>query len=258
MTDVEVLVVDNLSVDGDLLGQMCRRIGDGLIRVVEEKSLGLSFARNRAVQEAEGDHVLFLDDDTVPGPRLIEAYLNEIRQFQPDVLGGNVLGFYETKPGSWFTTEFWPAWSLKHFGVESRWLGDSEYFIGANIGARRTLLLEQPFDTELGRKGSKLLGGEEWFLGHKNFQRRFVGDAYVFHRVPPARMRPEYFARRRLGDYLTKFGKPRITRSILRSIADSGNALVAFLNRLKFNAAVLLNYFKLAREAKKREPGKRS
>lgn len=58
----ELLVVDNASVS-----PVVREIAEeaGSVRYVREGKAGLDFARNRALAEATGDIVAFLDDDTV-------------------------------------------------------------------------------------------------------------------------------------------------------------------------------------------------
>ncbi|MCY7320772.1 MAG: hormogonium polysaccharide biosynthesis glycosyltransferase HpsE, partial [Phormidesmis sp. CAN_BIN36] len=61
------------------------------------------FARLRAVQEAKGDLVGFLDDDTLPDQNwLVNAY--EFAQTHPDVgaYGGQIHGEFETEPSPEF------------------------------------------------------------------------------------------------------------------------------------------------------------
>lgn len=62
----EVLVVDN-APDDDALLRLVRDRFPG-VRYVVEPTLGLDFARNRALNEATGDVVAFLDDDAVAAP----------------------------------------------------------------------------------------------------------------------------------------------------------------------------------------------
>jgi len=65
----ELLVVDNGSRDDtpQLLGR--QRWPDGWrVRVVREEKLGLSHARNRAIDEARGEYVIFIDDDETVDP----------------------------------------------------------------------------------------------------------------------------------------------------------------------------------------------
>jgi glycosyltransferase involved in cell wall biosynthesis len=194
----EVLIVDNGS--GDATGlrslvEQCAVRGRDL-RVVEEPRPGLSHAKNRAVQESRGAYVFFLDDDAIAGPRWVERNLEAISTHRPDVLGGHVLPLFAVHPGDELDYSIWPRWSLKHFGSEDRWLGEDEYFLGTNMGAARKLLLEEPYDPTLGRKGDQLGGGEEWYLGDSRFRRRLVTEAYVFHKVPAERLSIDYLARR--------------------------------------------------------------
>src|SRR4051812_39247997 len=60
----EVLVVDNASADDTALAIAARATSFPVpLRVVTESNAGLSFARNRALSEAFGRIVIFIDDD---------------------------------------------------------------------------------------------------------------------------------------------------------------------------------------------------
>jgi glycosyltransferase involved in cell wall biosynthesis len=66
----EVLVVDNAPVD-DGARDVTRRMSG--IRYVREPLPGLTFARNRALREARGEILAFLDDDARPAPGWLGA-----------------------------------------------------------------------------------------------------------------------------------------------------------------------------------------
>lgn len=79
MKDVEILLVndgstdDSLSICNDYAGQ------DGRIRVIDQPNGGANAARNRGLQEAEGEWVYFVDGDDFVDPTVctgIEPYLN--------------------------------------------------------------------------------------------------------------------------------------------------------------------------------------
>lgn len=194
----EVIVIDNNSDDyGDLL-EVIKKIdlGECNFKIIREMNLGLSYARNRGVKESKGEYVYFIDDDAVPCAQLVDAYIKAITDDDPDVIGGNIVPFFEVKPTPLLDSSIWGQWSLKYFGETDRWLTDDEYFLGTNIGAKQSILLTHKFDPALGRKGSLLIGGEEWYLGKKEFKRRFAAAAFVFHKIPEKRMKMDYFVNR--------------------------------------------------------------
>lgn len=200
----EIIIVDNNSDDyGDLL-EVIKKIDlkECNFKIIREMHLGLSYARNRGVKECKGEYVYFIDDDAVPSAQLIESYIKAINETKPDVIGGNILPFFEVKPTPLLDSSVWGKWSIKYFGETDRWLTDDEYFLGTNIGARQSILLTHKFDPALGRKGSLLTGGEEWFLGGEKNKRRFVASAFVFHKIPEKRMKMDYFVNRSKGFHL--------------------------------------------------------
>jgi glycosyltransferase involved in cell wall biosynthesis len=199
--DYEILVVDNASTDAAKLREGVERVAErfrtrgGELSLAVEPRLGLSHAKNRAVAESRGEYVYFLDDDALANPRLVERYLEAIAAHRPDVLGGSVLPLFEVQPPPEMDTRYWPRWSLKHLGDRDRWLGEGEYFLGGNQAVARGVLEAEPFDPELGRRGARLAGGEEWWLGDSRFRRRFVAGGFVFHRVGAERQRVDYLVR---------------------------------------------------------------
>jgi glycosyltransferase involved in cell wall biosynthesis len=73
----EVVVVDNASDDGTL--DTVSRYACGApvcIRTVRQEAGGEVAARNLGAREAAGRWLLFLDDDVIPGPALIEAHVS--------------------------------------------------------------------------------------------------------------------------------------------------------------------------------------
>jgi GT2 family glycosyltransferase len=78
--DVEVLVVDNAPVT-----DATRRLVESLpnVRYATEPRPGLDFARNRALEEARGEYVAFVDDDATVDPRWLSGLAEALAE-NPD------------------------------------------------------------------------------------------------------------------------------------------------------------------------------
>ena len=71
LTDqVEILVIDNGTHKVKTLVDLYSNI-----RYVSESNTGLSYARNKAIKEANGDWILYIDDDAKSDKNLLETTL---------------------------------------------------------------------------------------------------------------------------------------------------------------------------------------
>jgi GT2 family glycosyltransferase len=94
--EVEIVVVDDGSSDGTSDWLAARR-EEASFTYVRQPNSGPAKARNRGVEEASGDLVVFLGDDTVPQPGWLMAHLEEHRLFGGD--GRLAVVGYTTFPG---------------------------------------------------------------------------------------------------------------------------------------------------------------
>ncbi|NDJ15720.1 hormogonium polysaccharide biosynthesis glycosyltransferase HpsE [Myxacorys almedinensis] len=98
----EIIVVDNNSTDGtkQTVERYCHQWESSVpLRYVFEREQGLALARSRAVLEASGTWVCFLDDDTLPA----QDWLKQAAEFgkshpQVGAFGGQIHGDYEVEP----------------------------------------------------------------------------------------------------------------------------------------------------------------
>lgn len=74
--DFEVIVVDDGSNDeiGNLVKELISKAPCGLSYIRQENQ-GAGAARNTGVKQATGDLVLFIDDDVIPAPHLLEEHI---------------------------------------------------------------------------------------------------------------------------------------------------------------------------------------
>ena len=79
LTDYEILLIDDGSVDGTakLCDTLCVRYPE--LRCIHQKNAGVSAARNRGIDEAAGDYIWFVDADDMVEQLNIEPILKAIR-----------------------------------------------------------------------------------------------------------------------------------------------------------------------------------
>lgn len=102
----EVLVVDNNSTDNtqDVVEAHLGRVGKRApLRYVCEKQVGKSNAMRRAVEEARGKWIAFLDDDNLPAPDWVVSVFQFGRKHpRAGIFGGQVHGLFEDIPPKTF------------------------------------------------------------------------------------------------------------------------------------------------------------
>ncbi|MDZ8109988.1 MAG: hormogonium polysaccharide biosynthesis glycosyltransferase HpsE [Nostoc sp. DedQUE12a] len=97
----EILIVDNNSSDNtsEVIQNYQKLYGSCHLRYSFEKEQGAAFARLRAVREARGELIAFLDDDNLPAPDwLAEGYAFGLEYPQAGVWSGQIHGDFEVKP----------------------------------------------------------------------------------------------------------------------------------------------------------------
>lgn len=172
-TSFPVLVVDNASTDET------REVGASFaarldLRIVVERRIGLSHARNRAIRECRTEYVVYLDDDARILPGWVSAVREGIRKWAPDVFGGPHRPFYVSPKPAWFDDEFVSALRSEPEGP----LPEDVFLTGGNSGWRLDLLESLGgFPVDLGMRGESLGIGEEIHV-----------QALIRQRVPPAKI----------------------------------------------------------------------
>jgi glycosyltransferase involved in cell wall biosynthesis len=100
--DWEIIVVDNNSTDGTarLVQEYQARWQNNIpLRYCFEAEQGAAFARQRAIQEARGELVGFIDDDNFPAYNwIINAYKFALTHPQAGAYASQVHGVFEKKP----------------------------------------------------------------------------------------------------------------------------------------------------------------
>ena len=202
----EILVVDN-SPDSEHSAQYGLRYqGRPGMSWINEKTAGLSNARNVGLNNAKGDFVCFMDDDAVADHDWLKHTILAFDMFgeRAAAVGGRVEPIWETSRPKWLHDEYLGHLSLLDLkGPVPRILGTQEYLVGTNISFRCAPLRRTGgFSTQLGRKGNgqALLSNEENEVCQKLRAHGeiiiYSPDAIVQHRVDGSRLTQDWFRRR--------------------------------------------------------------
>ena len=194
----ELLVVDNGSTDAT--GDVLHGFGDRLpVRVAREPRPGLSIARNRALDEARGDALLWTDDDITVGADWIERYVEALAAHpECGFFGGAIRAAFRTGTPAWAAAA-WPHvsryWAVREPPDVGAPVTPDYVPYGANFAIRREIQRRYPYDPELGRRPGDLRSGEEWDVLRRaladGVRGRWVAAA-VDHRIGAERATPEF------------------------------------------------------------------
>ncbi len=193
----ELIIVDNNSNDQTQLiaqEEWHRNPHPSIdFKIVEQPLQGLSYARDKGINEARYDYVLFCDDDNW----LKENYITvafEIMKNQKNVgaVGGEGFVVSDSSIPKWFN-EYSMGYAIGKQAKQSGILHNRNYLYGAGIVIRKHLLLQIKsigFKWQLtGRNGQQLLAGDDsemcrWILlmgYHLWFDERLQFKHYIPH-----------------------------------------------------------------------------
>ena len=200
-SDYEILIIDNNS--SDTTPEIVRKHATShlpQIRYIFEPQQGLSHARNRALKEARGQIVCFLDDDVMVDSQWLVAVSSAFAKYSADVVGGRSYLIYPGKRPAWMSRRTEVLLSRLDHGDKTLVNTERDLF-GLNFSIGRNLAIELGgFKTDLGRCGNSLNCGEETELLDRvrNMGGMVVYEpkAVVGHVIPPQRLSKSWLLRR--------------------------------------------------------------
>jgi glycosyltransferase involved in cell wall biosynthesis len=207
----EILVVDNGSSDDTAEVVSVYRSRVRRLRYVRESRPGIAHARNRAIEEAQGTLLAFLDDDAWAEQEWLVQLCepsnpdSRDRRGDPACTVGPVLLEWEGVRPAWFPEHSETLLCRYDMGPAPRLLGSADYLLTTNVLFHRpTLQALGGFRPYLGRRRGRPLGGED-----NDIFRRLINSgqhvyyqptAKVHHGVPSGRQTRRYFLHRLFWD----------------------------------------------------------
>ncbi|WP_185282716.1 glycosyltransferase [Hymenobacter sp. NBH84] len=200
----EVILINNNSTDNTV--QVGRQewqkyAASAPLRVIDAPTPGLSAAREKGIEEAAYDFLIFCDDDNWLAPGYVQkAY--ELLQAHPRVaaIGGNNLGVYEAAPPDWLPF-FAHSYAIGSQGErEFQLLDGYRYVVGAGMAFKKQAyyaVKEKGFGFYLtDRIGNKVIGGGDVELCFcfklAGYDIAYSSELTLQHYMPAARMTKQY------------------------------------------------------------------
>lgn len=204
---LEIVVIDNGSTDETRERLASVTCGPHPVRAVREPRLGQSHARNRGIEAARGDWILFTDDDVLVDTQWAVRLTDGLQALGMSAGGGRVLPDWPERVPRWVARDgplleriafvaFMPPGPARGLG------GEDAPPVGCNMALHRRLVCDaETFSTRLGHQGKRLVGGEDtaFFarLSAAGIPFGYIPDAVVHHPVEPERLSLAYLLRRR-------------------------------------------------------------
>jgi len=205
----ELVIVNNNSADHT--DDVIKEYSDPLpMRRVFEPQPGLSNARNRAIDVAKGEYIIWTDDDVVVDASWLRAYVDAFRRW-PDaaVFGGRIVPRYEAPVPRWVVESedsTFCVYAIRNFGDDAQPLSIAEDRMpfGANFAIRAAEQRVFLYDTNLG-----LAPNRRWLHDETDVVTRilesgatgyWIPDAVVEHCIGRERQTIRYIADFFVGD----------------------------------------------------------
>lgn len=238
----EILVVDNGSTDGTAQYVEARILTSKIpMRLLVEPQRGLSFARNRAVENARGEILLFIDDDFACGPSWLKAHLSAFDDPGVDGTGGRTIPRPRGVVPAWLppdldAPELAGLVARYDFGPDAADVleGSSSPDIpfGCNMGVRTAIARRLGgFRVDLGWGRERIPGEETEFfrrVRRHHGRLRYVPDGVGEHHIDVSRLTVARFEQYHYG-----VGRSRVRmtppasrlRALVRFVRECGKAL---------------------------------
>lgn len=209
--DFEVIVVDNGSKDGTLnavnsyvqMGESKQKRLEESWRVqcLSEPKNGLAYARNTGLLAASGTIVVFVDDDTLLDPHMLEHLWEAYQETGADAMGMRVAVHWDMTSPHWMVPELLGTLGYFSPGIERRQLESDDIFASCAFSVKREVLHSINYFSPFLSKRSNLPSSVEVAdlcqrLHQRGYTLWYEPQALVMHRATSARLRQAFFVGR--------------------------------------------------------------
>lgn len=254
--EIEIIVIDNRSTDNtaQVVKGLQQRHGPRVRYILEDK-LGLSVARNRAIGEANGEYILFLDDDALASSHWVRHIVDVFERDKTiGCVGGKIDPIWETEEPDWIPEEYRAVFTILDYSNGVMEMPSPSIPYGANVAFRKSVFEHiQPFREDLGRVGTNLLSSEESELIarlRERYKVYYTSYASVKHKIAKERTTKKWFLKRifwqGVSDAVKRQDKSvlAVLKHTIRLLQAVGASLLSIYQFKKFIRQVVKIYYR--------------
>ena len=245
--DWELVLVDNNSTENAVPLVISGWRSQLPLVTAIEKEQGHSAARNRAVELASGDYIVWTDNDVLVSRDWLAAYADAFRKNpDTDYFGGKIQPVFEGYEPDWIS-DTWdicaPVYATRDLGEEPIELGPDRLPYGANFAVKTKVQRKNLYDTKWGRKTSQMVGEDEVSVLRSIIEQggkgRWVPDAKLNHFIPEDRATEEYVASYYFGQGITNAMIGKVDRGRLSIWLDQWKSWLGYRLHRRFSKPIV-------------------
>jgi len=228
---LEIIVVDNDPLQlGEKIIEELKPKFNYPIKYYVQPIKNISITRNKAVSEASGEYIYFIDDDEYADSKWIINTLTCLKNYNADAVFGSVISYFEVNTPEWIKSNQMFQREIQKTGTIPKYTRTGNCLIKAVI----LKSVDGPFDVQYG-----LTGGSDshlfTILLNKGAKFVYCKESIVFEFVPPERANINWLLKRSL-----RTGNSYARRTI--ELSKSSLKLKLYL----FFKAVLLGFINIS------------
>ncbi|MEJ1937502.1 hormogonium polysaccharide biosynthesis glycosyltransferase HpsE, partial [Nostoc sp. NIES-2111] len=198
----EVIVIDNNSSDRtpEIVKDYQAKFTQCELKYFLEKRQGLAFGRLKAVNEAKGKYIAFLDDDNLPAPDwILQSYNFGEEHSQAGAWSGQIHGDFEVEPPEKFS-QIQAFLAIREYGQKTYKFDADNLRLppGAALVIRKQAWLESlpKYLFFTGRIGKSLVAAEDTeallYLHKSGWEIWYNPKMEIYHKIPYWRLEKSY------------------------------------------------------------------